>query len=118
MDSNPATPSPAEREVTDAFPGDEARKPLKGPKKFEEFWAALHPIHRIERRVCIDIWKKAKLEVMGDVIIAAYKDQLTWPDYKGDRVQFIKRAPSWLRKERWEDERPAPKAAWKPKRRQ
>ena len=111
----PARPSQAEREVTDAFPGDAPRKPLRGPKKFEEFWAVVHPAHKGAHRECIGIWRRMKLEGIGDVIIAAYKDQLTWKKYHGDDVQYLKRPPSWLRGMRWEDERPPEKAAWKPK---
>jgi hypothetical protein len=75
-------------------------------EKFEEFWAALPVSHRVEKWECSGIWKRMKLEAIAGTIIKAIKDQQVWQKYEGDGVQYIKRAPSWLRKRRWEDERP------------
>ena len=47
---------------------------------------------------------------LADRIIAAVKDQQAWQKFSGDDIQYMKRAPSWLRKRRWEDERPPEKA--------
>lgn len=86
--------------------------------KFEEFWKGVHPAHKVAKKECLGIWKRMKLDPLADKIIEAYRNQLTWPCFAGDRVQYLKRPPSWLRGERWEDERPPdkrPAGGWRPK---
>jgi hypothetical protein len=55
-----------------------------------------------------EIWKTMKLEPLADEIATARAEQAAWPEYSGERLKFLKRAPSWLRKRRWED-KPEPR---------
>ena len=75
-------------------------------KKFKEFWLAMPPHARESKWECWGVWKRTKLEAIADVLIAAAKDQQTWEKFSGADIQYMKRCPSWLRKRRWEDERP------------
>jgi len=72
---------------------------------FCEFWEA-HP-HKVEGREAEKVWRLMKLERIATEIIAALKDQLTWPRYLDDSIQYLKRPTSYLRKRRWEDMPPA-----------
>lgn len=71
---------------------------------FAEFWR-LHP-HKVEGAVCERIWRDRKLEGIADAINGALREQLSWEKFRGEQIQFMKRAPAWLRARRWEDEAP------------
>lgn len=87
-------------------PEDQDQPPLppnrSAATRFPEFWAI--QVHRQSRPECEEIWKRMRLDGNANQVIAAYKAQLKWPEYQGDRIQFLKRPASWLRKKRWLDE--------------
>jgi len=87
------------------------RKPIKRPPWFDKLWALVPKAHLpLSRRECREIWVRKKLEPQGEIVVGAYKEQLSWPCFANERIMYLKRLPSWLRKDRWEDERPPDKA--------
>lgn len=70
--------------------------------RFSDWWDIV--LVKKGKAEALKVWKARKLDEKADEIIAAYKKQLTWPEFAGERIQFMPQPPRWLRGEHWEDE--------------
>lgn len=112
-------PSAEYAQSAESPPAKPKARRWKPPEKlpgFCRFWK-LHP-WPIEGADCEKVWRRMKLEEIADEICEALEAQLKWHSYAGERLQYMKRAPSYLRKRRWEDEEPLqnngrPKSKWR-----
>jgi hypothetical protein len=89
---------------------DKSSKPPLTPPRgdapgFDAFWI-LFPNHAAKDKA-LKAWNKLNPNpALQSAILAAVRDQTSWPQWTKDAGQFVPHASSWLNGRRWDDQPP------------
>jgi hypothetical protein len=82
----------------------ELAMPVKGdaiPQKFDEWWSKYPSARRVNRAMCLRVWRSRSLDAIGDEILAGLEKHLVSEQWWNDGGKYVPLTTTWLSQDRW-----------------